>query len=74
MQTKTEQVRELLRNNREIDALRIAKSFRRLGDHKVTIRRAWDAYANPRFAKSLGRDPDALLATGVAAMRELYPV
>ncbi|WP_306150724.1 hypothetical protein [Roseovarius sp. MMSF_3281] len=71
---KTDLLREALREGREIDALRIAKSFRMLGDFKVAVQRGWDAYQNPRFARSLGRDPDRLVKQGIEAVRSLYPV
>ena len=72
--TKSDQLRDALREGRDMDALRIAKSFRMLGQFKADIQRAWDAYQNPRFARSLGRDPDALVRKGMAALRQLYPV
>lgn len=71
--TKTDLVRQALRSGREIEALRIAKGFRMLGDEKRTIQRGWDAYANPRFAQSLGRDPDLLVREAILALRRLYP-
>jgi hypothetical protein len=73
MQTKTEKVRELLRDRRFVEALKIAKGFRHLGDHKKTIQRGWDAHTNPRFARSLNRDPQALLDQAIAALLDLYP-
>lgn len=72
--TKSDKVRQALREGRELDALRIAKSFQWLGDHKVTIQRGWDAYQNPRFARSIGKDPKSLLAAALSALRSLYPV
>ena len=72
--TKTEKLRQALREGREIDALRIAKSFRALGPFKTVIQRGWDAYQNPKFHQSIGRDPEALLADAISAVRELYPV
>lgn len=71
--TKTDQVRQALREGREIDALRIAKSFRHLGDQKAVIQRGWDAHQTPSFARAIKRDPDDLLRAAVAAVRTLYP-
>lgn len=71
--TKTDQLRQALAEGRDIDALRIAKSFRMLGQFKAEIQRAWDAYQNPRFAKSLGRNPEDLVRAGIDAIRTLYP-
>ena len=70
--TKSDAVRQLLRDKQDIDALRIAKGFRWLGDHKVTIQRGWDAHQNPRFARGLGKDPDQLLGAALVALRSLY--
>lgn len=72
METKTQQVRDLLTMGRSLDALRIAKGFRHLGPHKKTIQRGWDAHTNPRFARALGRDPEALLDDALDAISELY--
>lgn len=72
--TKSDQLRQALREGRERDALRIAKGFRMLGRHKVTIQRGWDALTNPRFAKALGRDPAQLYRDAMDALYELYPV
>lgn len=70
--SKTDIVRQALIEGRDLDALRVAHTFRHLGDHKVTIQRGWDAHANPRFARSLGRDPDQLYADAIAALRLFY--
>jgi hypothetical protein len=72
--TKTQQVRDLLARGEDIAALRIAKGFRILGEHKADIQRGWDAHTNPRFARSLGRDPDELVARAINSLRTLYPV
>lgn len=70
--TKTDKVRQALREEKKFDALRIAHTFRHLGEHKVTIQRGWDAYQNPRFAKSLGRDPQKLIEAAFDALTALY--
>jgi len=72
METKTQQVRTFLERGDFVSALRIVKTFRKLGPHKVTITRGWDAHTNPRFAASLGRDPDKLFDQAVAAMKSLF--
>lgn len=70
--TKSDLVRQALSENRFIDALRIAKDFQWLGDHKVTIQRGWAAQTNPRFQEQIGRDPAQLLVEAETALRELY--
>jgi hypothetical protein len=70
--TKTDKVRQALAEGRSIEALRIAKSFRMLGQHKVAIQRGWDAHENPRFARSLGRNPEQLVDDAINALKEMY--
>lgn len=70
--TKTSQVRKALAEGRDLDALRIAKGFRALGVHKLTIQRGWEAHTNPRFQSQLGRDPEQLLHAAFSALRDLY--
>ena len=53
-------------------ALRLAAAFPRLGDHAVAIRRGWSAASNPDFYRQIGKNPDALVAAGIAALRERY--
>lgn len=53
-------------------ALRIAARFPQLGDHKADIKRAHEAYENAGFYRQLGRDPDALIAAGIAALQDRY--
>jgi len=72
--TKSDQLRQALREGRDIDALRIGKSFRMLQDQKVAIQRAWDAYQNAHFHRQIGRDPDELVREGIKALKKLYPV
>lgn len=55
------------------DAIKLAAKFPRLGDHKAAITRAKDAIVNPGFCRQLGRDPDALIDAGIAALRDRYP-
>lgn len=56
-----------------VAALRLAARFPRLGEHKDAITRGWAALQNPTFYKEIGKDPDALVAAGVAALKERYP-
>lgn len=70
--TKSDLVRLALAEGRDLDALRIAKSFRFLKDVKVIIQRGWEAYQNPRMTRQLGRDPEKTLGAAIAALRTLY--
>lgn len=53
-------------------ALRLAAKFKRLGEHADAIRRGWDAMARPAFYRQIKRDPDTLVAAGVAAVAARY--
>ena len=55
-------------------ALKLAASFKTLGEHKTRIARGWEAIQRPDFQRQLGRDPEKLIADGVAAIRERYNV
>lgn len=70
--SKSDAVRQLLAAGRDIEALRIAHRFKHLGEHRDTIRRGWEAYTYPSFARSLKRDPEALLQSAIAALHSLY--
>ena len=53
-------------------ALRLAATFPRLGDHRDAITRGREACARPDFYRQIGKDPDALVAAGVAALKARY--
>lgn len=53
-------------------ALRIAARFPQLGDHKAAIKRAHEAFIRPAFYRQIGRDPEVLIAEGIAALRSRY--
>ena len=53
-------------------ALRLAASWPRLGDHKIAIQQGWAAMSNPNFYEEIGKDPQALIDAGVAALRAAY--
>jgi hypothetical protein len=73
METKAAKLRAMMDAGDWRGALRLAASFGRLGDEKAAITRAWDAIVRPDFARQLRRDPDALVAEGVAALKRRYP-
>lgn len=54
------------------EAIRLAAKFQQLGEHKEPITRAWQAIQSPEFYRSINQDPDALLAEGIAALKERY--
>lgn len=71
--TKTAQLIALMRAEDWPRALSLAASFRMLGNHRAVIHRAHAARINPRFYRGLGLDPDALVAAGILALKQLYP-
>jgi len=73
MQSKTQRLIELMRAGDWPRALSLANTFRRLGPHRDTIRLAHECRVHPRFYRSVGRDPEATIAAGIAALQELYP-
>lgn len=56
----------------DCEALRLAAGFAHLGAHKEAITRGWAACQRPDFYRSIGKDPDQLIAVGVAAVRARY--
>lgn len=65
-------IRALLDAGRFREAIRQACKMRDLGSQKARIERAREAYERPEFQLALGKNPDALIADGVAAMRERF--
>lgn len=55
-------------------ALKLAAGWAQLGNHKAPIERGWAAILNPNFYREIGKDPDVLVAAGVAALRERYGI
>ena len=54
-------------------ALSLANTFRMLGTHRDTIRLSHECRVYPNFYRSLGRDPEAAVTGGIAALKQLYP-
>jgi hypothetical protein len=72
MKTKIEQVKELWLAGNKIEALRIVKSFPRLGDEKKAIEQAWASHQSPSFYIQIGKDPKALMGQGLEAIAHRY--
>lgn len=53
-------------------AIKFAAKFPRLGAARNAILSAKDALQNPNFYRQMRRDPDAVIATGVAALVAQY--
>lgn len=70
--TKVNVLREHMDAGRWAEAIRIAAKFPQLGDERGAILDAHLAYTNPAFCRGVRKDPDALLAAGIAALQARY--
>jgi len=70
--SKQTRILAALANNDAREALRLAASFPHLGEQKEAITRGWAALQRPDFYREIGKDPEALVALGVAAVRARY--
>lgn len=68
----SQEIRALLDAGRMREAILRAAKFRDLGDHRDRILSAREAYERPDFQRQVGKDPDALIADGIAALKERY--
>jgi hypothetical protein len=72
MRAKIELLRAAWAAGDKIGALRIASRFSDRSLETKAFQRAWDAHSNRDFYRQLGRDPEALLAAGLAAMARKF--
>ena len=72
LRTKLSQLKGLMQVGDWNAALRLAARFQDLGEQKERITRAWAAIQNPAFYKEIGKDPAALRAAGIEALKERY--
>lgn len=69
---KVDKLRALMAAGKWRQALSLAASWPELGEHRDLIKQAASAALSPRFYSSMGKDPDALIAAGVEALKERY--
>lgn len=69
---KIDALRALMATGAWTKALALAARFPELGEHRDAIKRGHEAGAHPRFYTSLGKDPAALVAEGIAALKARY--
>ena len=72
METKLSKVKADMAAGRWGDAILRAAKFGVLGEEKAAILKAREALLRPRFQRQLGRDPDALIQGGCAALVRRY--
>lgn len=63
----------MMRKGEWAAAIRFASRFPRLGAQRDAILSASSALLSPDFYKSIGKDPDKLVADAIAALKERYP-
>lgn len=71
-QAYPEIIRGMLARGETREALKLAAGFEVLGAQKSAITRAWSAVQRPEWYRSLGKDPAALEAEGIQALRERF--
>lgn len=69
MRPKIEILREFMAAEAWHQALRLAASW---PDAEPAVRKAWEGSARPEFQRQLGRDPEALVAAGVEALKRRF--
>jgi hypothetical protein len=72
-ETKLSIIKRHLAAGEAREALRIAARFPDLGAERAAILDAHSAFTNPGFLRQIGKDPEALIAAGVAALARRYP-
>lgn len=72
MITASNKLEKLLREGDYSKALSLAAKFPKLGKHKEQIRLGHEANQHPSFYKQIGKNPDQLVADGIAALKERY--
>ena len=75
-ETKSETVRRLVSDGEYQSALRIVNGFR-LGITRADldkIRRAHECYANGSFYRSIGFNPEAVIADGIETLKSIYSI
>ncbi len=71
--TKTSLITAAMRAGDWPGAIRIAARLPQLGQHRTAILDAHNAYVRPTWAKSLGKDPEALKTVGIEALKDRFP-
>jgi hypothetical protein len=67
-QSKSERIKESLKDEDWVAALRLASRFHDRSSDTATFKRGFDAYQYPGFYRQLGKDPDQLVAAAVVRL------
>ena len=69
---KIDELKALMTAGEWHKAIRFAARFPRLGDERQAIQTAASALLSPGLYRQMGKDPDAMVAEGVAALKGRY--
>ena len=75
MEAKTKKIDVLaamMRNGEWDKAIKFAAKFPRLDKHRGAILTASSALLSPTLYEQMGRDPEALVAAGIAALKDRF--
>lgn len=73
MEKKIDALSALMKQGQWVEAIKFAAKFPRLGKQRNSILTASAAILSPDFYISMGKNPDMLIADGVAALKERFP-
>ena len=73
MDKKIDTLKALMAADKWDKAIKFAAKFPRLGNERDAILSASAALLSPGLYRGMGRDPDALVANGKAALMARYP-
>lgn len=68
---KLTEAAEILAKRGELAALQFASKLNCLGRFRDSIQRGWEAHNRPDFYRSIGKDPEELVAVGISDLRQL---
>lgn len=72
METKLSKLKQKYQAGDVRGAIRIAAKFPDLGDDRDAILQAHESYHSPDFYRQIGKNPDALIQAGKAALENRY--
>lgn len=73
MEKKIDILSQLMKGGEWVAAIKFAAKFPRLGKQRDRILSASAAILSPDFYVSMGKNPEMLVADGVAALKERFP-
>ena len=74
MESQLSKLKRYMASGQFREALRLAAGWSDLGDHREAITKARAADVWPLFYVQIGQDPAAIVAAGIEALKERYPL